>query len=61
MKKYKIGIHGCDDSTYVEMELSDEQFKIISLLCEKCTDNSTYGCMPTMQIDALEKEGVENV
>mgnify|MGYP001064576776 CR=1 FL=1 len=48
--EYKIIVSGCDDSTEVSMELTDEEFKLIQKLAEKITATSSYGCMPTMDI-----------
>lgn len=53
-KKYITSVHGCDDSTYTEMELTQKEFELISKLAEKITEASTYGCMPTMRIVAEE-------
>lgn len=53
MKKYRIGLHGCDDSTYIEMELNQEQFEFVKLLCKKSEENSDYTCMPIMEVEEL--------
>lgn len=54
MKKwYTISIHGCDDSTEVEMMLSHEEFEFMEHFKDVVNDTSTYGCMPSMVI----KEG----
>ena len=53
--KYKISVHGCDDSTYVEMELTNGQASIIELLAKKVTEASTYQCQPSMNIECLEE------
>ena len=50
-KKYRIGVHGCDDSTIFEMELTDREAELIGTVCKKCTQTSEYGCMPTMDIE----------
>ena len=47
----KIAIHGCDDSTYIQIECTEEQVAFIKMLCDKFSLASTYGCMPTMEID----------
>lgn len=59
MKRYKIGIHGCDDTTYVEMTLNDEQIHLIEVLCKKSEENSTYQCMPTMEVEKVNNNKTE--
>lgn len=54
--KYRIAVMGCDDSTYVSKELTDEQFKFLSEIADAITKASTYGCMPTMKVEPM-KEG----
>jgi len=50
MKTYLIWLSGCDDETEFEMELTDEQYQLITILCDKSKTVSTYHCMPTMSI-----------
>jgi hypothetical protein len=62
MSLYEITCSGCDDHTTVEMELTPDEFVLISKLCEKVTDTSTYGCQPTMRVEQainekLQREG----
>jgi hypothetical protein len=52
-KKYIIRLDGCDDSTYIAMELTEDQLEFVKLLCGKSYENSTYGCMPTMSVEEL--------
>jgi hypothetical protein len=52
--EYLIGCHGCDDSTTITMELEDSEYEVISRLCNLITEESSYGCMPTMSIDKVE-------
>jgi hypothetical protein len=55
-KNYKIGVHGCDDSTIFEMELTDKEAELIDEVCKKCTQMSEYDCMPTMDIEKTKDE-----
>jgi len=41
-KKYAIYVRGCDDTTEFEMELTQDEFKLIEKLAAKCTETSTY-------------------
>jgi len=52
-KKYKIGLHGCDDTTYIEIELTHEEKNFVDRLVKLSEENSTYSCMPTMDIQIL--------
>lgn len=52
---YKISIHGCDDSTCFVMHLTDEEVKVIERLSALSKTTSTYGCMPTLEIEKEAK------
>lgn len=53
--KYQITVSGCDDSTSIEKELTDEQFKLVTEIADAITEASTYGCMPTMYVKLVEQ------
>lgn len=55
-KKYRISVHGCDDTTIIEMELTEQEFKLIRTVAIEVTKASTYICMPTMVIEELRNE-----
>lgn len=48
--KYIIALHGCNDSTIFEMELTEEEYKLVKKIADKSEEVSTYGCMPIMEI-----------
>lgn len=50
----KIILHGCDDSTYFEMDLSEKEYKLIQEVSKKSVDTSSYGCMPIMEVSKIE-------
>lgn len=56
MKKYKVCVDGCDDSTSIEIELTDEQAETVRNVAERITEASTYGCMPKMSIDEVKAD-----
>jgi hypothetical protein len=56
IKKYRISIDGCDDSTRFEIELTDEQREVVEMLCEKSFENSTSRCMPTMEMTLITQK-----
>lgn len=51
---YNICVSGCDDSTEVQMVLSDEEAAVLARVAENITNASTYGCMPTMSVSRIE-------
>ena len=55
MKTYKISVDGCDDSTEIEMELTGAEWALVKWIAQKITEASTYGCMPTMEIEEVKE------
>lgn len=53
MQKIRVIVSGCDDSTIIEIEVSDEELTFIKTLAKKITVASTYSCKPTMQVEKL--------
>ena len=47
---YEISVHGCDDCTIFDMELTKEEFELIKKVAGKCTETSTSQCMPRMEV-----------
>ena len=54
MKKYKITLQGCDDVTYIPMELDEKDYELLTKLSIKSREISSYGCMPTMRIEEID-------
>jgi hypothetical protein len=54
-KKYRISVHGCDDSTIIEKELTEDELKVIQSVASEVTETSEYKCMPTMIVEELEE------
>lgn len=52
--RVRICVEGCDDSTYVEMDLSSEELAFVTRLAREVTKASTYQCMPTMSVETPE-------
>ena len=48
--KIKVWLHGCDDSTGIPIEVSEEELKFLQKLSKLSYEISTYGCMPTLDI-----------
>lgn len=49
-KTYNINIHGCDDSTYVEMVLDEKEIALIKRLEDLVNTTSLGVCQPTMEV-----------
>lgn len=50
MKKYMIANCGCDDSVYFDMELTDEELKLVIKLFEENNKRASYCCTPHLYI-----------
>lgn len=53
-KKYRISVHGCDDSTFIEKELTEDELRLVQSIAKEVTDSSEYVCMPTMEIEVVD-------
>lgn len=53
--KYQICLIGCDDITYIEIEFTEDEKKIVEKLVELSKENSSCYCQPTMSIKELNK------
>lgn len=49
-KTYNIYLHGCDDSTYVEMELDEQELALIKALEDKVNKEAQEYCQPSMEV-----------
>lgn len=50
MNKYLITLNGCDDTTYCELELTDEELKFLVKISKEINKYSTYECEPSISI-----------
>ena len=57
--RVRIEVRGCDASTYVIKEVSDNNLAFLKELAKEVTDASEYGCMPVMGIEENFKETKE--
>ena len=55
MKKYKIANIGCDDSNWFDMELTEEELKVVIRLFEENNKIADYGCTPHLYVYEYEK------
>lgn len=56
MKKYKISLLGCDDSTHVFVELSPSELGLIIKLKTLFKEASGYDCQPTMEVEEAKSK-----
>ena len=54
--KVQIVLHGCDDSTYFEMEINNKELDFLERLSMLSKETSEYSCMPILDYK-VEKEG----
>ena len=47
---YYIENVGCDDTTHGLARMTDEEFAVFKRVVENLNKNSTYGCMPTIEV-----------
>ena len=48
--KIEIKVHGCDDTTEIMMDVTDEQHQFLHRVAKEVTAASSYQCMPTMEV-----------
>jgi len=61
VKKYRIEIIGCDDTTIIEADLDEDGANTIAWLSKKSIEKSWYECMPTVVItEIIENEQATN-
>lgn len=51
MPVYDIKVSGCDDSTMLTVDLTQEQSVFLTEIAEKITATSTYSCEPRMYVN----------
>ena len=52
---YLIRNCGCDDTTTGLVRMSDEQLEFFKTTIENLNKNSTYGCMPTIEVYRVDE------
>lgn len=50
MSTYDITVTGCDDSTTIQLALTNREFEFIHRVAEATTDASSYDCKPRMSV-----------
>jgi len=49
---YVITLHGCDDTTEIEIELTPDAAALIERIRDASHQTSTYACMPVLEIES---------
>ena len=61
---YYIENVGCDDTTHGLARMTDEEFAVFKRVVENLNKNSTYGCMPTIEVykisDSFIRQATDN-
>lgn len=55
MKKYKIENCGCDDTVCFNVELTDEELKLVIKLFEENNKRASYCCTPHLYVYEYDK------
>lgn len=50
IKKYVVALRGCDDSTYVDIEATDEEAQLLEEIAARVAAASDFRCQPTMEV-----------
>lgn len=53
---YLIRNCGCDDTTHGLALMTDNQLEFFKTIIENLNKNSTYGCMPTIEVYRIEED-----
>ena len=51
----EISVDGCDDSTIVTMEMSNDEYDFLQRLADLVNETSHYSCMPTIGLTTKDK------
>ena len=47
----RISLYGCDDATYIDTDVTEEEYNFLRKLKRLSKDNSDYACQPTLDVD----------
>ena len=57
--QHRIKVSGCDDSTIVDLDLTDEQVATVRMVAAAITAESQFSCMPRMKVDPDDEGDIE--
>ena len=47
----RISLYGCDDATYIDTDVTVEEYYFLQKLKRLSEENSSYACQPTLGVD----------
>lgn len=50
----RISLYGCDDATYIDTDVTAEEYDFLLKLKRLSKDNSDYACQPTLDVKRKE-------
>jgi hypothetical protein len=53
-KQYSVRLYGCDDSTYFDMALTDQELAFLKRVSELSKAASQFACQPILAVRATE-------
>lgn len=52
----EVSIDGCDDSTVLTMNVTDDEYGLLEVLAARSLQVSTYGCQPKIELKKLDED-----
>lgn len=51
----RVALHGCDDSTYIDIEVTQDERAFLDRLAALSEEASSYNCQPTLEIKEVDR------
>ena len=52
----RISLHGCDDTTYIDTDVTAEEYDFLQKLKRLSEENSSYDCQPILDVKRNDTE-----
>ncbi|HEL2535493.1 TPA: hypothetical protein TZ303_001419 [Streptococcus suis] len=49
----RISLYGCDDVTYIDTDVTVEEYDFLRKLKRLSEENSSYACQPTLDVEII--------
>ncbi len=53
---YRVTLLGCDDWTTIDIDLTEDEKKLLERIAGMSEERSSYGCQPTLGVELIEEE-----
>ena len=53
MMDVRISLYGCDDATYIDTDVTAEEYDFLLKLKRLSKENSDYACQPTLNVEII--------